>query len=62
MNADILSIDPIIIEEIPKELTTLLINQAETIPLEVPLPLPSRFGIVDLWKIRSARRHFTFYR
>jgi len=26
------------------------------------LPLIRRFGIVDLWKIRSTKRHFTFYR
>ena len=62
MNTDILSIDPIIIEEMPEELTTLLVKKDGTILPETPLPLTSRFGIVDLWKIRSTRRHFTFYR
>ena len=62
MNKDILSIDPIIIEEIPKKLTTLQVKEDETVLPEPSLPLTSRFGIVDLWKIRNVRRQFTFYR
>ena len=62
MNTDILSIDPINIEETTEELTTLLVNEAEIILPEIPLSATSRFGIVDLWKIRSTRRYFTFYR
>ena len=62
MNTDILSIAPINIEETTEELTTLLVNEAEIILPEIPLSATSRFGIVDLWKIRSTRRHFTFYR
>jgi len=62
MNTDILSIDPIIIEEMPEEPTTLLISENETILHETMLPLNHRFGIVDLWKIRSTKRHFVYYR
>jgi len=62
MNTDILSIDPIIIEEMPEEPITLLITAMETILPEPRLPLNRRFGIVDLWKIRSTKRHFIYYR
>ena len=62
MNTDILSIDPIIIEEMREEPTTLLISENETIWPEARLPLNRRVGIVDLWKIRSTKRHFIYYR
>lgn len=62
MNTNILSIDPVIIEEMPEELTTLPVRTEGAILRETPLPLTSRFGIADLWKIRSVRKHFIFYR
>lgn len=63
MNTDILDIDAItIIEEMPEERAALLVNEAGSIEAETPPPLATRFGSVDLWKIRSVRRHFTFYR
>ena len=61
MNTDILSIDPIIIEVIPEEPPT-LITETGTILPEVSLHVKPRFGITDLWKIRSAKRHFIYYR
>jgi len=62
MNTDIVSIDAFIIEEMLEEPEPLLINEPGPALPETPLPLIRRFGIVDLWKIRSTKRHFTFYR
>lgn len=62
MNTDIVSIGDAIIEEMPDEAATPLLIETETTLPEIPLLLNRRFGIVDLWKIRSTKRHFTFYR
>lgn len=61
MNTDIVSIDAII-EEIFEEPLPPLITQTEVELPETHGPLHRRFGIVDLWKIRNTKRHFTFYR
>lgn len=62
MNTDIVSIDAITIEDILEEPATPLIIEIGSAESETLLPLNRRFGIVDLWKIRSTKRHFTFYR
>lgn len=62
MNTDIVSIDTITIEDILEEPATPLIIETGSAESETVLPLSRRFGIVDLWKIRSKKRHFTFYR
>ena len=62
MNTDIVSMDATIIEdmlEVPG--TPLIIETGAELP-ETPKPLHRRFGIVDLWKIRRTKRHFSFYR
>ena len=62
MNTDILSLDTIDIEEILEEPATTFAHESGTTNAETPLPVHRRFGIVDLWKIRSTKRHFAFYR
>lgn len=60
MNTDIVSIDAISIEDMLEEpAIPLLIETGLTLP-EPSLPPNRRFGIIDLWKIRSTKRHFTF--
>lgn len=62
MNTDIVSMDPIIIDEMLEEpANPLIIETGAELP-ETPKPLHRRFGIVDLWKIRRTKRHFSFYR
>ena len=61
MNTGIVSIDAITMEELLEAPATHLINETEAIH-ETPLPVNRRFGIVDMWKIRNTKRHFTFYR
>jgi len=36
-------------------------EQEDLLP-ETLLPVNKRFGVVDLWKIRSTKRHFSIYR
>lgn len=62
MNAEILSMEPIVIEKTRERHVVPLINKTETILLQKALPENRRFGIADLWKIRKERRHFTYYR
>lgn len=62
MHTDIISLDSIAIEEIQEKPVILLINETETILPGTTLPPNRRFGIADLWKIRSTKRHFAFYR
>jgi hypothetical protein len=61
MNTDIVSIDAIIIDELTEEIADPVINEFNDPLHETPLP-GRRFGIVDLWKIRSTGRPFRIYR
>lgn len=62
MNAEMLSMDPIVIEKPRKKQAIPSIRKTETILSEPVAPANPRFGSVDLWKIRKAKRHFTYYR
>lgn len=62
MDIDIISIDTIVIEQTYKEPITLLINEKGSILGDMALEPNRGFGIIDQWKIRSLKRHFTFYR
>ena len=62
MNVEILSMEPIVIKKTREKHVIPLINKTETILPQTALPENRRFGIVDLWKIRKGKRHFTYYR
>jgi hypothetical protein len=62
MNAEMLSMEPVVIEKIREKNVRPLIRKTKTILPQTVLPENRRFGIVDLWKIRKAKRHFTYYR
>ncbi|HET9747535.1 MAG TPA: hypothetical protein VFP97_17585 [Chitinophagaceae bacterium] len=62
MNTVVVSIGDAIIEEFPEESVAPLFPEREVSLPEVPFVINRRFGIADLWKIRSTKRHFTFYR
>jgi len=62
MNTDIVSIDAIVIEEVLEKNVALVRDEEETLPPELSLLQTHRFGIVDLWKIRNNKRHFSIYR
>lgn len=62
MNTDIVSIDAITIEELLEKDTPPETGEDETLLSEVFIPARRRFGIVDLWKIRNVKRHFSIYR
>ena len=57
MDIDIISIDTIVIEQTYKEPITLLINGKGSILSDMALEPNRGFGIVELWKIRSLKRH-----
>ncbi|MFI5186208.1 MAG: hypothetical protein ACHQF0_05755 [Chitinophagales bacterium] len=61
MNTDIVSIDAIIIEEMAEKAAVSVIEEPNGLPPETSLPARRRFGMVDLWKIRSKKRHFRNY-
>jgi hypothetical protein len=62
MNTEIVSTDAIVIEEVLEKSMDPVKGEEETLPPEVSLQLSRRFGIVDLWKIRNSKRHFSIYR
>ena len=62
MNAEMLSMDPIVIEKPRKKQVIPSIRKTETISPEPAVPANPRFGSIDLWKIRRAKKRFTYYR
>jgi len=62
MNTDIVSIDAIIIDELTEEFVDSIISEFNDRPHETSLTPGRRFGIVDLWKIRSTGRPFSVYK
>lgn len=62
MNTDFVSIDDAAIEELLEKTLRLPDSEPETLLPETILPVNKRFGIVDLWKIRSTKRYFSIYR
>lgn len=62
MNTAIVRIDVVAIEELLEKTLIPVNSELVSLPDETALPVNQRFGIVDLWKIRSAKRHFSFYR
>jgi len=62
MNTDIVSIDDASIEELLEKTINSESSEPEDLLPETLLPVNKRFGVVDLWKIRSTKRHFSIYR
>ncbi len=62
MNAEMLSMEPVVIEKIREKNVKPSARKTKTILPQPVLPEERRFGIVDLWKIRKSKRHFTYYR
>jgi|KBSSwiS6_1023812.scaffolds.fasta_scaffold10669_2 hypothetical protein len=62
MNTDIVSIEDASIEELLEKTINPLSSEPENLLTETLLPVNRRFGVVDLWKIRSTKRYFRMYR
>lgn len=62
MNTDIVSIDDIIIDELTEEFGDPIISEINDLSHETSTAPVKRFGIADLWKIRSTGRPFRIYR
>ena len=64
MNTYIVSIDDAAIDELLDKTINTLDNEQDNILPEIisHVEVNRRFGIVDLWKIRNSKRHFSIYR
>ncbi len=62
MNTEVIIDHVIPIEELSEKNLTDENSEVTQIKPDLTSPAKRRFGIADLWKIRSTRRHFIFYR
>ncbi len=62
MTTDFVRVDSVSIEKTVKKTINPRINTLEKLSHETPpVRLKRKFGIVDLWKIRKAKRYFSIY-
>lgn len=62
MCSAILSTDANVTDQSSDESIPFQDSESEGVLPELILPVKQSFGIVDLWKIRSLKRHFSIYR